>query len=174
MCVNSYSISDDEFRALGTGVYLAASILDHSCRPNAIALFQGTTISIRVIEQLPSLDWNKIFISYIDTLQSPEARRKTLESNYYFLCECASCLDAEQSVLMNSAACPNEECGGWVSSDGENGAAVKCSECDANVPAAFLRKYKNVMDSTKMHLQEMKLACILLLLTFLKQVKTGD
>lgn len=70
MCVNSFSISDDEFRALGTGVYLAASVVDHSCKPNAVAIFQGTTISIRVTEKIPSLDWNKVILCHFLTTLS--------------------------------------------------------------------------------------------------------
>lgn len=62
MCVNSFNISDEELRSLGTGIYLGASILDHSCEPNAVAIFQGTLLNIRTTEALPNLDWNKVRI----------------------------------------------------------------------------------------------------------------
>lgn len=109
----------------------------------------------------------QIFISYIDTLQSPEARRKELQSNYYFLCECPNCLDREQAILMNSAACPNRTCSGPIDPAGDSDTDSQCSQCDTEIPASFLRKYKNVIEATKLHLQEMKLACILFI-----QIKT--
>lgn len=46
--------------AIGTGIYLGVSVVDHSCKPNAVATFEGTTLSIRLIEDIPSLDWSKV------------------------------------------------------------------------------------------------------------------
>lgn len=60
MCINSFNILDQELQSLGTGIYLAASIIDHSCQPNALAIFEGTTIYIRTLETLPYLDWSKV------------------------------------------------------------------------------------------------------------------
>lgn len=45
---------------IGTGIYLGASVIDHSCNPNALAVFQGTSIYIRTLKQLPVLDWNQV------------------------------------------------------------------------------------------------------------------
>lgn len=60
MCVNSFCICTQELQSVGTGIYLAASILDHSCTPNAVVTFEGTTLYLRSIEKLPSLDWSKV------------------------------------------------------------------------------------------------------------------
>lgn len=62
MCVNSFCICDQELHAIGTGMYLAASVLDHSCAPNAVVTFEGTTLFLRTLEKLPSLDWSKVTI----------------------------------------------------------------------------------------------------------------
>lgn len=59
MCVNSFNICDKEMKSVGTGIYLGASILDHSCDPNAIALFNGTTIYIRTVKDIENFDWSK-------------------------------------------------------------------------------------------------------------------
>lgn len=60
MCINSFNICNEELNSLGTGIYLAASILDHSCEPNAVAIFDGTTLNLRVTKTMPCLDWNKV------------------------------------------------------------------------------------------------------------------
>lgn len=112
MIVNAFNILDQEMNSIGTGIYLGVSITDHSCKPNAVATFDGTTLYIRTIENLPSVDWSKvgrlclwihfqwisidefyqIFISYVDLMDPTEVRRQQLKENYYFLCECARCL----------------------------------------------------------------------------------
>ncbi|CAH0558711.1 unnamed protein product [Brassicogethes aeneus] len=61
MCVNSFNICNQEFQSLGTGIYLGASVLDHSCAPNAIAIFEGTTIQIRTLKDLKYYDLSEHF-----------------------------------------------------------------------------------------------------------------
>lgn len=60
MCVNSFNICDQELKSLGTGVYLAVSIIDHSCDPTAVAIFEGTTIHIRTVKAISNFDWTKV------------------------------------------------------------------------------------------------------------------
>lgn len=65
MCVNGFSILDPEMLSIGTGIYLGASIVDHSCDPNAVAVFDGTTINIRTLKDMPTLDWTKVTNSFL-------------------------------------------------------------------------------------------------------------
>lgn len=66
MIVNAFNILDQEMNSIGTGIYLGVSVTDHSCKPNAIATFDGTTLYIRTIEDLPSIDWSKVWAySYV-------------------------------------------------------------------------------------------------------------
>lgn len=60
MSVNSFNILDTDMTSLGVGIYLGPSIIDHSCKPNAHAVFEGTKIIIRTLDDLPSLDWSKV------------------------------------------------------------------------------------------------------------------
>lgn len=60
MLVNAFNILDQEMNSIGTGIYLGVSITDHCCHPNAVAVFEGTTISIRMIEEISALDWSKV------------------------------------------------------------------------------------------------------------------
>lgn len=68
MCVNSFSICTQELRAVGTGMYLAASIMDHSCKPNVVVTFEGTTLIVRNLEPLPYLDWTKVSLKGFRTI----------------------------------------------------------------------------------------------------------
>lgn len=62
VCVNSFNILDTEMNSIGTAIYLAPSIMDHSCKPNAVAVFEGITIVVRVLEDIPRLDWSQVYI----------------------------------------------------------------------------------------------------------------
>ncbi|XP_053602088.1 histone-lysine N-methyltransferase SMYD3 [Plodia interpunctella] len=110
MVINSFTILDIDMNSIGTGVYLASSIVDHSCDPNAVATFDGKTINIRALRDMPCLDWNQIRISYIDLMQTPYERQRELLENYYFLCQCDRCMDDEQLKTVHAANCLNPNC----------------------------------------------------------------
>lgn len=110
LCINSFNILDDDLNSVGTGIYLAASILDHSCKPNAVATFEGPQLSIRLIEDIPELNWEKIRISYIDQIDLPATRRAELKKSYYFDCDCERCSDETATNKMLAMACPKEGC----------------------------------------------------------------
>lgn len=61
--MNAYNIVDEDMANAGLGIYLAASVADHSCVPNAIATFEGTTLSIVMLEDIPGekVDWTKVW-----------------------------------------------------------------------------------------------------------------
>ncbi|XP_052737330.1 histone-lysine N-methyltransferase SMYD3 isoform X2 [Bicyclus anynana] len=110
MVINSFTILDIDMNSIGTGVYLASSIIDHSCNPNAVATFDGKTINIRVTKDMPCLDWKKIRISYIDMMKTPIERQTELQQNYYFLCMCDRCMDENHLKYVHSAKCLNSKC----------------------------------------------------------------
>lgn len=65
MCVNGFNILDPEMLSVGTGIYLGCSVIDHSCDPNAVAVFEGVTIHIRAVKDMPVLDWGKVYLYII-------------------------------------------------------------------------------------------------------------
>lgn len=67
MCVNGFNILDPEMLSIGTGIYLACSVIDHSCDPNAVAVFEGITIHIRALKDIPVLDWTKVYVYIMPT-----------------------------------------------------------------------------------------------------------
>lgn len=66
ICINSFNILDLNMNSIGVGIYLGASVMDHSCKPNAVVVFDGTTIAVRTLVDLPSLDWSRVSINKIN------------------------------------------------------------------------------------------------------------
>lgn len=60
MCINSFNICDQELQSFGTGIYLGASVIDHSCDPTAVAVFEGITLHVRNIKPLQGLDFSQV------------------------------------------------------------------------------------------------------------------
>lgn len=149
MAVNSFNVLDEDLNSIGTGMYLAASILDHSCRPNAVASFEGRTLHIRTISDMPYVNWDQIFISYIDLMDDTWTRRNSLKKNYYFYCACPKCVDHDrEEEEMYAAQCP--KCKGQYS--------VEKRTCHANCRVAsekFVQEYQDVTEMSKMKVAEM-------------------
>jgi [histone H3]-lysine4/36 N-trimethyltransferase SMYD len=150
LCINSFNILDDDLNSIGTGIYLAASILDHSCKPNAVATFEGPQLSIRLIEDIPELKWDQIRISYVELLDLPETRKGDLKKAYYFDCDCPRCASVEERERMTAMACSKEDCGEFVRPEDE-----KCKECGTEVSEEQRRNFEDVLDMTRAMLQEM-------------------
>ncbi|XP_077274028.1 SET and MYND domain containing, class 3 isoform X1 [Temnothorax americanus] len=158
ICTNCFNILDVNMNTIGAGIYLGASVMDHSCKPNAFAVFEGTTIVIRTLTDLPSLDWSQnlykfyfaqVRISYIDLLNSNKDRREELHSSYYFWCDCERC--KKEEPMAEAAACPNLSCDSPCSVE-----ADKCEKCDTKISVEFKETFREVVDFTAHHLEKMK------------------
>ncbi|XP_025986254.2 histone-lysine N-methyltransferase ASHR1 isoform X2 [Solenopsis invicta] len=147
--INSYSIQDREMESIGTGLYLGASIIDHSCKPNAIVTFEGTMIIIRTLTDLPSLDWSQVSISYVELLDSTESRRQKLHEMHYFWCNCERC--EQEDIMVEAAACPNSSCDSPCSIK-----ADKCGNCNAQISVEFKKTFEQVVDLTANYLKYLK------------------
>eukprot|EP00731_Ephydatia_muelleri_P024917 Em0016g1188a len=91
---NTFSICDGEMVAIGAGVYIQCSQLNHSCDPNCVALFAGKTLTVRAIKDIPAGD--QMLISYVDLVDSCLDRRSQLKKVYGFVCVCVRCLVEER------------------------------------------------------------------------------
>uniref|UniRef100_A0A0A9WRD9 SET and MYND domain-containing protein 3 n=1 Tax=Lygus hesperus TaxID=30085 RepID=A0A0A9WRD9_LYGHE len=152
MVVNSFNILDGEMSELGTGIYLGASTIDHSCDPNAVATFTGTTITVRAIKDIPDFKWSKVRISYIETLKPHAERSRELYPRYYFDCDCLRCdPSSEARLLENSIACA--KCGSAIYADQED---PVCSSCQRKPPFDVFIKYQDVLTFTKHQHDAMK------------------
>jgi len=93
--INGFEICDDNMKTYGWGVYLAPSILDHSCQPNCVVSFSGPLLTVRALAPLNSLD--EAFISYVDPGLPGPVRRAKMENNYFFTCGCVKCRHSSDS-----------------------------------------------------------------------------
>ena len=115
--VNSFALRADnngEEENIGTALYRANSIFDHSCRPNATTIFSGKKLYIKSLISMASLELDKFFISYLDQSLCRESRRAKLSSTWYFLCGCDACSDPGTDLGKHSARCPDPACQGFV------------------------------------------------------------
>ena len=89
----------------GSALYLGASIIDHSCAPNATFISNGKEIIIRAIENVNSFE--DLRITYIPKLyESTSRRREILTRDYYFFCQCLKCQNMDLDAKKNSLLCP--------------------------------------------------------------------
>ncbi|KAL3171624.1 hypothetical protein MRX96_013815 [Rhipicephalus microplus] len=93
MIINSYCICSDEHTPIGTGLYIGPSILDHSCSPNAHAVYEGHKLHLRAAKDINCSNVGGIRVSYIDVMAPRKVRQEELRSQYYFECKCVKCSD---------------------------------------------------------------------------------
>ncbi|XP_036143556.1 histone-lysine N-methyltransferase SMYD3 [Monomorium pharaonis] len=149
ICTNYFNILDTKLNTIAVGLYLGASVIDHSCKPNVAAVFEGTTIIIRTLTDLPSLDWSKITISYIELLDSNKDRREKLHNLYYFWCNCERC--KKEEPMAKAATCPNLSCESPCSIETD-----KCKKCSARISIKFKKTFQEVSALTASHLKGME------------------
>lgn len=90
---NAFSICDHEQNSIGIGIYLPASLLNHSCLPNCAAVFEDGSLLLRSLQHIPS--GCELLISYTEVLQPVAVRQAQLERVYGFHCVCSRCRDEQ-------------------------------------------------------------------------------
>lgn len=92
--VNAFGISDKTLLRAGTGLYWPTNLMNHSCRPNCVAVFSGGRQFIVPSRAIAAGD--ELTISYIDQgIEDVPTRKLTLSQEYFFECECARCAQQE-------------------------------------------------------------------------------
>uniref|UniRef100_A0A914UHU7 MYND-type domain-containing protein n=1 Tax=Plectus sambesii TaxID=2011161 RepID=A0A914UHU7_9BILA len=126
--VNSFGIKDDRQISIGVGLYLSLSRLDHSCQPNARLVYVGRRVKVVPSKDMVfdrPIDLNSLRHSYIDELQSIDERRRRLQEEYFFFCECEGCGNKKRNGEMEGLGCQQFRCPGAV--DEETFTCAKCS-----------------------------------------------
>ncbi|XP_024635098.1 histone-lysine N-methyltransferase ASHR1 isoform X3 [Medicago truncatula] len=129
---NAHTVCDSELRPLGTGLYPVVSIINHSCLPNSVLVFDGREASVRALQHIPK--GTEVLISYIETAGSTVTRQKALREQYLFQCVCPLCSkvgqyeDVRENAILEGYRCKNETCDGFLlrTTDGK---AFQCQEC---------------------------------------------
>ncbi|KZL72484.1 lysine methyltransferase [Colletotrichum tofieldiae] len=78
---------DDDFYA----VFVNTSRMNHDCRPNVDYWFDPRTLTQRTVALRDIIPGEELTLSYIDPMQSREARRERLHSTWGFHCSCHHC-----------------------------------------------------------------------------------
>ena len=108
LCFNAFTICDEYMVDCGIGLFLKASVTNHSCDPNCAQYFdENGKLTIKVIQEVEAGE--EIFISYIDTGKPTWWRRCELMKEYNFLCSCSRCLSFDP---LDGYNCPSRMCSG--------------------------------------------------------------
>ncbi|ESW09362.1 hypothetical protein PHAVU_009G121500 [Phaseolus vulgaris] len=129
---NAHTICDSELRPVGTGLYPVISIINHSCLPNSVLVFEGRSALVRAVEHIPI--GTEVLISYIETAGSTMTRQKALKEQYLFTCTCPRCSklgqndDTQESAILEGYRCKSDKCGGFLlhTTDGKG---FQCQGC---------------------------------------------
>jgi len=90
----------------GTGIYLLASIFDHSCTPNCTVVFKGRELVVMATEDIPAGDITSVaFISYLNTMDDIKTRQLQQKAIWYFSCHCSLCQDTRMDQEKHSIKC---------------------------------------------------------------------
>ncbi|KAM9316757.1 histone-lysine N-methyltransferase SMYD3 [Gastrophryne carolinensis] len=97
---NSFTISDGEMQDVGVGLYPSMSLLNHSCDPNCVIVFEGTCLQLRTVKKIDKSE--ELTISYIDVKMPSDLRQIQLQRQYCFRCDCNRCLSKDKDEDMLS------------------------------------------------------------------------
>ncbi len=117
---NGFSITDDESRPLGTGLFLGAVAANHSCAPNCYQLFEGPVLRLRALR--PIAAGEELTIGYVDLGKPRAVRQQELWAGYGFACTCSRCAsvaEAARETRILGWACPRAGCAGACVEDGK-------------------------------------------------------
>ncbi|KAB2093188.1 hypothetical protein ES319_A02G080300v1 [Gossypium barbadense] len=127
---NAHTICDSELRPLGTGLYPVISIINHSCLPNAVLIFEGRLAVVRAVQHIPKD--SEVSISYVETAASTITRQKTLKEQYLFTCTCVRCNklygDIQESAILEGYRCRDNGCSGFLLRESDEKGFV-CQQC---------------------------------------------
>lgn len=131
LACNAHTICDSELRPLGTGLYPVISIINHSCLPNAVLVFEGISAVVRAVQPIPA--GAEVTISYIETAGSTMSRQKALNENYLFSCTCSRCVKVQEDEIQESAIlegyrCKNDQCDGFLLRNSDD-TGFTCQQC---------------------------------------------
>ena len=88
MC-NSSRLVTPTFDPLGLILDPQVAMINHSCTPNAIIVFDGPKLTVRALDAIASGD--EVLISYIDSTAPYGVRQAELRDQYFFTCSCEKC-----------------------------------------------------------------------------------
>ncbi|KAG9285246.1 hypothetical protein G9A89_002142 [Geosiphon pyriformis] len=153
---NSFSILDEEMIGIGVGVYSEIALINHSCLPNCLAIFEGSKVMIRSIRSIQKDE--EIFITYTDLGLPTVERRKELNQRYFFVCKCELCAayDKKENFDPRGALkCQTKGCLGAIESPGtldpQEEYSVKCNSCENLVEYDLADVERQIQDASDLY-----------------------
>ncbi|KAG0228498.1 hypothetical protein BGW42_002122 [Actinomortierella wolfii] len=89
---NNFSIHDAQLFTLAEGTFPIGALFNHSCRPNAIVMYEGQVQIVIALEDIPV--GQEVCTSYVDNGVQRAERRSLLLEKYYFDCQCPRCVSS--------------------------------------------------------------------------------
>ncbi|KAJ2963812.1 hypothetical protein NQZ79_g1296 [Umbelopsis isabellina] len=128
---------------LGSAVYLQASMLNHSCQPNAFVSFNG--LQIKVLCSVGLAKGQEITISYgpLASRHSQLDRQHELQEKYLFQCLCTACCE---SIPMQSL---KYRCTSGCESDTIQHSVQTCPSCGKAINWEQIDKIEKQIDQIK-------------------------
>ncbi|KAG0370796.1 hypothetical protein BC939DRAFT_448688 [Gamsiella multidivaricata] len=91
---NNFSIHDTQLFTMAEGTFPIGALFNHSCRPNAIVMYEG---KVQVVKALEDIELGQeVCTSYVDNGVQRTERRQLLREKYYFDCLCPRCGDGSE------------------------------------------------------------------------------
>ena len=72
--------------ALGTAVDVPMSLMNHSCEPNVVTVFEGSELRVRSLRKVEAGE--ELMQCYTDVTCDVLMRRKRLKEQFFFECTC--------------------------------------------------------------------------------------
>jgi len=157
LLVNSFALRVDhngEEENVGTALYRANSIFDHSCRPSATTVFSQGRLQIKAMEATTSLNLGNYFISYMDEAETRAQRQSKLKKTWYFDCLCPACGDLEAEREKHAAICDKENCRGQVTVDLTSWEWNCCKECGEELSQDKKSRYQDTYEMVRQVVDE--------------------
>ncbi|KAH6693831.1 hypothetical protein F5X68DRAFT_199758 [Plectosphaerella plurivora] len=90
-------VRDDEFYA----AFVETARMNHDCRPNIDYRFDPKTLTQRTAAIRDIAEGEELTLSYINTIQTHEARRDRLKKTWHFDCTCPSCMQPAPQIAAS-------------------------------------------------------------------------
>ncbi|XP_040572115.1 histone-lysine N-methyltransferase SMYD3 [Lepeophtheirus salmonis] len=141
LMINASFMLNEKLIDFGGCLCLEFSAIDHSCRPNAIYMFNGHTLVVKALCEIANFD--DVRVAYVDMSQPRSIRQELLKNQFFFDCNCEECAEDPlnlEKLKSHSPCCP--ECQHLL--DG-----TKCMNCNQEVDLARYYQIKEILIKEK-------------------------
>ncbi|XP_042235023.1 SET domain-containing protein SmydA-8-like [Homarus americanus] len=131
---NAFEVTLDNIRR-GRAIFVAASMMNHSCIPNAQRWYSDGKMTVRAAIDIPK--GAPVLINYTQALWGTRARNAHLSGCKMFTCQCKRCSDpTELGTHMSSVPC--RECSSNTMPPSDPRSPWKCQVCGTSTSASAI------------------------------------